>query len=144
MILYEGSFENTLGDTISPSDTLHLIHNSTCATNTWPDTFPFCRAALKSDTLKFEIYREGADGHAALTIWAIRRKFKCRYQSSSPVPDTEYAQEGFEKQKLILNTDQWSKGATLKGKVQVHWMRDFKNGKTLEESIKGNFEAVIE
>ena len=144
MVVYQGGFENTTSDTILPQDTVHLIHNSTCVLNRWPDTLPFCRAILINNALALEIYHEGADGYAGLKAWAFGRKFKYQYESSVPAFGKEPTKKQFEKQQLILNTDQWHKGTIVKGKVEAHWKRTFQNGKTVEESVKGNFEAMIE
>lgn len=144
MALYEGGFENILSDTILSQDTVHLIYNSTCVTNTWPDTLPFCRATLNNDTLELEIYEKGPAGSVALVIKTVEGKFKCQYESFSPVPNTEYTERQFEKQKLVLNTDHWKKGTIIKGKVHVRWKRTFQDRKSKKESIKGNFEAIIE
>lgn len=144
MILYEGSFESILGDTILATDTVPLIHNSTCATNTWPDTLPFCKAVLKDKRLEVEIYREGPDGYGALKIWVFGHRFKGWYESMTPVPGTEYFENEFEDQRLTLSTIHWEKGATIKGKVQFYWNRTYPSGKILKEGIRGNFEAVIE
>lgn len=151
----DGHFENTLGESISKTDTAHLVQNTSCEINyQWADkqyVYPLKQATAKQkdDTLFISIIDESASNYECLEIKILDGKFRLNYDKIYVIP-TQRQEVLCLSQRLILNQGRYEVGERIKGKIEAEFMEilQFDEGEvnsvdTIYKSVQGTFEVVI-
>jgi hypothetical protein len=116
-----GHFENTLGNSISQSDTVHLFHSANCTTNHQGEhQIRYCVASMLHDTLRLVFMPELPAYASSMTIWINKNVFWSNFQAVYPMKIIgEKLSWNIVKQKLIINDSNYENGDLVKGYVEI-------------------------
>ena len=110
----DGTFENTIGTTLTDEDKRPMEHTSNCvSTHQGEHIMNFCDATLESDILRLKIHG-GLPAYSSSLLIEINKKleFSCFFQAVYPAPVTDLRWNILSK-KMKLKTLDFKKGKRL-------------------------------
>lgn len=132
----DGSFENTMGETVTAEDTAHIYFTSTCYTNL-QGGYPIrhCRAVFKNDTLKIAL-QDGMPAYAStFNIYVHKGRFYFSPDIIFPAPGENRTK--ILKQNLALD---WEHNNEVKGRMNFSFRI---TGDPTGYYLKGYFKAPV-
>jgi hypothetical protein len=114
--------ENTLGDSISANDTVHLYYTADCETDHQGlHTVRYCDASLKNGIITLKFGPELPAYAGELSVIIKGDQFRCEYEASYPAP-TQNISWQIISQQLLLEKTNYKSGETIKGHIHVEFL----------------------
>ena len=124
-----GNMENTLGGTLTETDTVHLYHTASCWTNhQGRHNIRYCDAILNKDTINLLFQPELPAYASELSVIIKDNSFWSDFSATYPAPTSKLSWV-VTKQKLILDKTSYKPGDTIKGYIEIEF---------IESGIKAN------
>lgn len=127
-----GNMENTLGGTLTGTDTARLYHTANCWTNHQGiQEVRYCDANLSKDTISLLFQPELPAYESAVSVFVKDNFFWSDFSATYPAPTGKLSWD-VNKQKLVLNKKSYISGDIIKGYLEIEF---------IETSVEANRQA---
>lgn len=124
IIVYDdrSNMENTLGGTLSDTDTIHMYHTANCWTNhQGRHHVRYCDAFLNNDTISLFFQPELPAYASEMSVSIKDHLFWCEFSAVYPA-QTGKLSWSIAKQKLVLDRKSYMPGDTIKGYLEIEFI----------------------
>jgi hypothetical protein len=143
----DGTFENTIGKTLTDEDKKPMEHTANCvSTHQGDHVMSFCDATLESDILRLKIHG-GLPAYSSSLLIEINKNlnFSCFFKAVYPAPVTDLRWNILSK-KMKLKTLDFKKGKPLYAWLSVGFeeISTYKGDKTVQSyKIEGFIKPMV-